>query len=199
MNFLAHLVLGGEHPGILAGNFIADHVKGAPERQLPPELAFGVRMHRQLDEFTDQHPAVGQMTALFRPEFGRFSGIVADVMMDYFLAVNWPVFFPTTSLFAFARQTYARLATQQEWFPPRVKQFFPYMTAQDWLSGYATYYGMYRSLQGLEVRARHVVRLSAGVEWLQGPARPELEACFMAFFPQARQRAGELLGKRGGW
>ncbi len=59
MNFLAHLYLSGDDPEIMVGNFIGDFVRGRNVRdQFKTNIALGIELHREIDEFTDSHPVV---------------------------------------------------------------------------------------------------------------------------------------------
>ena len=58
MNFLAHAYLSFNHPDILVGNMISDFVKGSARFSYPEGVQKGIRIHRDIDRFTDFHPAV---------------------------------------------------------------------------------------------------------------------------------------------
>ncbi|RZK26682.1 MAG: DUF479 domain-containing protein, partial [Hymenobacter sp.] len=99
MNFLAHLYLAGPeaaaptYAGHLLGQFIADSVPGRQLAGYQPEVQAGIRMHRAIDTFTDQHPVVRRSTARLRAAgAGKYAGVVADVFYDHFLAANFQEF-----------------------------------------------------------------------------------------------------------
>lgn len=56
MNFLAHLYLSESNTNIMIGNFIADHIRGNRFTHLDPEIQQGIKLHREIDTFTDAHP-----------------------------------------------------------------------------------------------------------------------------------------------
>ena len=58
MNFLAHLFLSGENEKVKIGNFIGDFVKGNKLEEYDQEIQFGIRLHREIDSYTDSHPVV---------------------------------------------------------------------------------------------------------------------------------------------
>src|SRR5665648_547504 len=78
MNYLAHLYLSGDSEEIKLGNFIGDYVKGNKYLQYPEQVAFGIKLHRRIDFFTDQHADVKECMKLLRPGYGRYSGVVSD-------------------------------------------------------------------------------------------------------------------------
>ena len=79
MNYLAHIYLSGDSDEIMLGNFIGDYVKGNKYLNYPDQVAFGIRLHRRIDLFTDQHPDVRKCIDILRPGYGRYAGIVTDV------------------------------------------------------------------------------------------------------------------------
>ena len=158
MNFLAHLLLSGppaapDYPGLLLGNFIADAVPGRQLERYPPAVQAGIRLHRAIDTFTDQHPIVRRSTARLRAAgFGKYAGVISDVFFDHFLARSFPDY-SAESLPEFTSRVYNVLAESTAEMPPRVQYFFPYMREKNWLLGYAELEGISRSLNGLSRRA----------------------------------------------
>lgn len=86
MNHLAHVVLAGRNPLAVTGALLGDFWRGALDPAWPAALAAGVRLHRRIDAWTDQHPAVVEARAGFEPGFRRYAGIALDVWFDHLLA-----------------------------------------------------------------------------------------------------------------
>ena len=89
MNYLAHFKLAENHPKLLVGNLLADHVKGRLVGQLEPGIESGIRLHRAIDAFTDSHPLVQSSRARFDYKYRRYGGIITDIVFDHFLALHW--------------------------------------------------------------------------------------------------------------
>ena len=89
MNYLAHIHIGFHTQTSLLGNFLGDFVKGNINDTLPQSLADGVRLHRKVDQFTDQHPLVLNLRQKFPDSLRRVSGIVIDIMFDHCLLKQW--------------------------------------------------------------------------------------------------------------
>ena len=89
MNHLAHFYLASPDELLMAGGFLGDFVKGRLKGQLPSRLELGIRLHRAIDAYTDNHPLVRQSQQRFDPEFRRFSGIMCDIVYDHLLALHW--------------------------------------------------------------------------------------------------------------
>ena len=106
-----------------------------PGRQLenyPPAVQAGIRLHRAIDTFTDQHPVVRRSTQRLREAgYGKYAGVISDMFLDHFLAHNF--------LRSISRRKPARFHPARVWatckpakpeMPPRVQQMlFPYMRA----------------------------------------------------------------------
>ncbi|MGB0368626.1 MAG: ACP phosphodiesterase [Flavobacteriales bacterium] len=151
MNFLGHIFLTPDNDELLLGNFIADSVKGNPDKFYSGDIAEGIRFHRAIDEFTDTHPLVKQGIGRFRESQGRWAPVVIDVVYDHVLASNWPKFH-AEPLNEFVDGVYTRLEAKSEGFPENVKRYFPYMKTQNWLYNYQFEWGLLKSLQGLDRR-----------------------------------------------
>ena len=199
MNFLAHLLLSGpvaapDYPHLLLGNFVADAVPGRQLEAYPPAVQAGIRLHRALDTFTDAHPVVRRSTARLRlAGLGKYAGVVSDVFLDHFLARHFEQF-SAEPLAAFAPRVYAQLTALEPLMPPRFQHLLPYLTRQDWLSGYAHFEGIGRTLAGLARRARPGSGMDTAVVELQAN-HPAYEADFLEFFPAAQTHSQLVLGQ----
>ncbi|MBD2768994.1 DUF479 domain-containing protein [Hymenobacter sp. BT664] len=201
MNFLAHLFLSGQ-PGsaaysdVLIGNFIADSVPGRQLENYPPAVQVGIRLHRAIDTFTDQHPVVRRATQRLRAAgYGKYAGVISDMFFDHFLAGHFGKFSAET-LADFAQRVYTVLTARQAEMPPRVQQFLPYMAQHNWLLGYAAPAGIARALQGLSRRASPGSGMETAVEELQANYTA-YEGDFWEFFPQLQAHAEAQLGRAG--
>lgn len=197
MNFLAHLVLAGapaapDYADRLVGQFIADSVPGRQWERFGPGVQAGIRAHRAIDTFTDQHPVVRRSTARLRAAgYGKYAGVAADVFYDHFLAANFSAYSPGAELLAaFTERVYALLAEREAEFPPAVQRFFPYLKTQNWLLSYAEISGIARALHGLSRRARPGSGLeTAGEELARNHAA--YRADFEEFWPAVIERMSE--------
>ncbi len=142
MNYLAHIYLSGDDTLLRIGNFIADSVKGKTYlSELPPRVAYGITLHRKIDEFTDDHPLVKQSKNLIRHNYGLWSGVVVDMYYDHFLAANW-LTYHKESLPVYAANFYNDLQEHQEFLPEKVKDFMQHMIKHNWLNSYVTIAGI---------------------------------------------------------
>ena len=155
MNYLAHAYLSFNDPQILAGNMISDYVKGRAQFSFSGKIQKGIMLHREIDQFTDTHPATKKAKEIFRPAYRLYSGAIMDVLYDHFLANDGTEFTPA-SLKDFAARTYRQLELQAADLPINFLQVFTYMKTYDWLYNYRSLDGMSRSLAGLVRRSAYL-------------------------------------------
>lgn len=197
MNFLAHLFLAGPleapaYPGLLVGQFIADSVPGRQLEIYPPDVQTGIRLHRAIDAFTDQHPVVRRSTARLRlAGYGKYAGVISDIFLDHFLAWNFSKF-STENLIDFTQRVYQLLENKKAEFPARVQQFLPHLIQHNWLLHYAELDGIARSLSGLSRRASAGSGIETAAEELKNNYA-EYEADFREYFPQLQKQVELML------
>ncbi len=181
MNFLAHLFLSGEDTDLLLGNFMGDFVNNKKVLDLPEGMRHGVRLHREIDSFTDRHVQVLQGKKRLYGRHGKYAPVLIDIFYDYFLANNWEQY----SLEPFGKyvaRTYDLLYEHQAEFPSRLQKLLPNMIADDWLSGYAHYRGLETTFYYLRRRVSKPDLLDGAVDSLQ-LSEDQFDLEFNIFFP----------------
>ena len=192
MNFLAHLYLSGDRPGVMVGNFIGDFVKGRNVRdRFEEEVATGIELHRAIDEFTDGHPVVTRSKQRLRPLFRHYSPVVADMFYDHFLAANWPDYHPVP-LPEFAARAYDLLKSYREVLPQGVRQMLPFMIKGNWLVSYAEPEGIHRALSGMAARTPYESGMEKAGEML-GAHYSDFRQEFLEFFPELEDYVRDYL------
>lgn len=181
MNYLAHLHLGGSHPQHLLGSLYGDFVKGPLQGKYPAPIEAGIRLHRQLDAWTDRHPLVKQAQARLEPELRRYSGVVLDVFFDHCLALTWQDY-AAEPLQDFTQRFY-RLLQDEEQLPGRLAQIASRMIADDWLGSYQDFIVVRQALQGISRRLQQPGLLDAFWPQLERNYA-QLMADFHLLYPQ---------------
>lgn len=146
MNFLAHLYLSGDDIEIRLGNFIGDYVKGNHLRNYPTGVQAGIRLHRAIDHFTDNHNIWKECREILRPSYDRWSGVATDVMLDHILAREWASY-SNRELKGFTRTFYFQLLQRYHMLPARVRGFLPFMVQSNRLYSYSNREGIIRALE----------------------------------------------------
>lgn len=155
MNYLAHAYFSFDHPQILTGNMISDFVKGRKQYDYPESIQQGIRLHRAIDTFTDDHPVTKELKKIFAPAVRLYAGAFVDVVYDHFLALN-EAELKEPEWMDFTQTTYGHLNLQQDYFPEQFARMFPYMQQQNWLFNYRYTWGIQNSFGGLTRRAKYL-------------------------------------------
>lgn len=183
MNFLAHLYLSGDNEHLIVGNFLGDFLKNSQVATLPPPVQEGVRLHRKIDTFTDEHPAVRQSAGLLRPVHGKYAPVILDVLLDFLLVKNWERY-SLASLPDFAGGMYEVLKRHLHLMPGFLQERLPLMIADDWLVRYGTEDGLRFTFSRMKKRTSMPELFENAFESLQTHLVP-LNEGFNAFFPDA--------------
>lgn len=183
MNHLAHAVLAGVNPQHLVGNVAGDFLKGPLDAlELTPGIRQGVQQHRRIDAFVDGHPLLSELRSGFPPAQRRYAGIVLDVAFDHFLVRHWSRF-ASGGRREFIERVYRTLAEHQTQLPAPLAGYLPRLIDHDWLDRCATMEGVDATLYSIGRRLRRANPLPlAGA--LIALKDAELEAAFLAFFPE---------------
>ena len=187
MNFLAHLHLSDGTPGSMLGGIAADFVTPAEVAALPPDIRAGVRLHQQIDAFTDRHPVVQRRIGRVSARLGWFAGIAIDIYYDHVLARDWPRYSPEP-LRAFADRAHDTLRVLLPHVPDEAAGFVRHFIVDDRLASYATVEGITATLARVSDRiAKRIpsrpVRLETAMPDLLA-ADAALAADFHAFYPE---------------
>lgn len=194
MNYLAHAYLSFSNDEILIGNLISDFVKGRKRFGYPEGIQKGITLHRNIDEFTDNHKATKEAKKIFQPVYRLYSGAFMDVVYDHFLA-NDKFEFPGDSLFNFSQNVYAAMERYYTWLPEKFKGMFVYMKSQNWMYEYRKKEMIRNSFAGLVRRSAYMTE-SQSAFILFEKYYDELQEYYKEFIQAiktfARQRFEEL-------
>jgi acyl carrier protein phosphodiesterase len=182
MNWLAHLFLSEPTPAFRVGNLLPDFVGVSALAGLPAAFQAGIRVHRQIDAFTDAHPIFRQSVARLRPPFRRFGGPLVDVFYDHFLARDWERYagLPLTE---FAAEFYGSFEGLREAIPPEAMVALERMRADNWLCSYRELAGVEETFRRMSQRLRRPFDLAPAAAALERDYAA-FEADFAAFFPE---------------
>jgi acyl carrier protein phosphodiesterase len=182
MNFLAHLYLSGKEEDVIVGNFVADAVKGNSLHNFPEGIERGIRLHREIDYFTDQHPVVRASKSRLSPNYRMYSGVIVDLYYDHFLAKYWSDF-SDEDLQQLVSRTYFLLIRRFHLLPARSRRILPFMITRNWLVGYRDLEILQQVFNGMSRRTTHPSGMENAITDLK--ADYDLyENEFRAFFPE---------------
>ena len=186
MNYLAHFYLSDNDENLILGNLIADSVKGRLDadnfRDFSKEIIFGVKLHREIDRFTDSHEVVKRSIERLRPKYKRYSGVLVDMYYDHLLARNWNMF-SDEPLEVYAHRIYSLFEQKKGLIPASMDKLVQSMTQRDWLGNYRFEENLNWAFAGLARRAKFESKMELGLEDLLENYLEFLND-FLEFFPQ---------------
>ena len=189
MNYLAHIVLSFNNPELIVGNFIADSVHGNNFDGLSENVVNGIMLHRKIDTFTDSHPIYLTSKHRFSNDFGKYSGVLMDMIYDHYLAKNFHKF-SELELQKFCSNVYDLLYEHLHYFPEPAKRFYGYMIEHNVLYNYSTLKGLEIVLTHLNHRIRHRYQLQNSIQLIK-EQNNETEEEFFIFFDDLKKHCLE--------
>ena len=181
MNHLAHLLLASEANTDLIGSLLGDFVKGPPEKQYQGDWLEGIRLHRAIDRYTDDHELHLRSRNRIAPPTRRYAGILIDVFYDHYLVRHWQRFHDLP-LPEFVEEVHGRFTRHRAELPDRLQRFGDYMVTEQLLLGYGDVDVICRVITQMASRLRRPNRLAEGSTEIHR-LYAELEQDFLAFFP----------------
>ena len=191
MNYLAHACLSFGKPAYLVGNFLGDFVKNRDLAYLTPEIVAGVRLHRSIDTFTDQHPLILEANKLLYPLHRKYAGVLMDIFCDHLLAKAWNDFCQKP-MRSYINEAYTAYQDYEFLMQNPVRQRMQAMVADDWLWHYGDIQGIEKTLYYLARRVSRPTWLEGAVDTLQREEQ-SINDMFASFFPDLILHAQETI------
>ena len=181
MNFLAHMLLSCKDSNLLVGNFMADFISNADMKSLNLEILEGIKLHKSIDHFTDNHQAVKEAIKLIRPSQGKYAPVTIDILFDYILTQEWTKY-SNNDLKSFTDSTYRTLQSNVHHYPAKLQEMLPRMIADDFLMSCATEERLITTFQRVKRRAKFDNNFESGHEAMFDHY-DDLNQLFHDFFP----------------
>jgi acyl carrier protein phosphodiesterase len=157
MNYLAHFYLSHHNEKLILGNLLADSMNGSLTSEkysvFDSEIILGIKLHRNIDFFTDNHPVVRESIKRLRPKYSKYSGVIVDMYYDHFLARNWNKY-SNEPLELYSARVYAIFEEYKSIIPPKMDKMIYSMIHRDWLSNYRFKENMQWAFAGIAKRAK---------------------------------------------
>ena len=185
MNFLAHFHLAWPDEYLVVGGLEGDYFKGPLPGSLAPELQAGVRLHRAIDAYTDNHPELVRLRKAFPPELRRYAGILIDLCFDHCLARNWAIY-SALPLPDFATRVYTHLQAHERFMSPQAQRMAGWLIEYEILQAYSHWDTVAGSAERIGRRLRRDNPMDRAGSLLE-PMLGELQRSFEVFYPQLQQ------------
>ena len=166
MNFLAHLFLSGKDEDIIVGNMIADFIRNKEVENYSTAVQKGIKIHRFIDRYTDNHPEVRKGTRRLQPHHHKYAPVVIDLFYDHLLVYNWKTYSDET-IENFSNNMYGVLEKRMEEMPLKLQKRLPNMIASDWLPMYGNEKGMLKVFEMMDRRTKFPSDFVSGIEHLK--------------------------------
>lgn len=186
MNFLGHAWLSRNYSAeTQLGNMMGDFLENPKVPDWNSEMRQGLAIHRHIDQYTDSHPCIREIRAIFFPHIRHYSGVIADVLLDHYLGRHWGLFHPK-ALETFCLTFHETLEQKQQAFTPDFQQVFGYMKSQAWLEKYGDKSYMAQTIHRFQKRRPNFNSPEQTIElWLKH--YPTIEGLSLEFLPSIEQ------------
>ena len=148
---------------------------------LPANLSRGVRLHRRIDAYSNQHPGIRISCNRFPQDLRRLAPIFVDILADHCLARQWHSFHDE-SIESFTLRTYELIEVEKIWLPDAASRFFGFMRERDLLSGYQHWPVVERALFSITRRLNRE-EMNESLALVAREKLEEIEDDFSAYFP----------------
>lgn len=184
MNYLAHALLSPEDPQVLMGNLWGDLLKPRDFEALEQKMISGVMLHRKIDTFTDQHDKVSHLMKLLRPFQGKYTPVVADVLMDFMLSKYWRKFHKKP-IEKFCHDKYKIVKKNIHLIPERLHPRIQRMLENEWLESCKNRQRMQSTLHMLSMRAAFENKIPESMQAYDMHEK-KMDELFLDFFVDLR-------------
>jgi len=150
MNWLAHTLLSKKNISYQLGNVLADPLKGKAWKGVSKKIVEGMKMHKEIDKFTDKHFILSASKSKLGGE-GHLKGVVLDILYDHFLSISWDIYCSidlNQYLLSFNQQAF-EVACH---FPVKAKTIVHKMVETNLLGTYKTFDGLISALERIDQR-----------------------------------------------
>ena len=183
MNFLGHLYFSRNDKELMLANLFGDFVRGKDLSHLRHKTQQGVFLHRSIDSYIDNHPAVHDLLQILYKPLPKIAGIAIDLYFDHLLAERWKDFH-SENLADFTQSFYDSADLSHKEFDGHFKLVITKMKEKNWLYQYQFEHGLYKACQGVSRRISFENELVNGLDVFR-EFRPEIENAFEKYMKDA--------------
>lgn len=184
MNWLAHIFISECHIDYQLGNLLADRLKGKAWENASLQFLQGMKMHANIDTFTDSHVYVNRSKSKLG-DSGRLRGVVIDIAYDHLLLKNWNLYCKQT-LEQFIADFYSNAKKAIEHYPEETRLFVLRLIGAECLTSYDSFNGLRTAFQRFDKRlSSRVLAKESTLDYLPvlEKAIGPIEQDFFQFFP----------------
>ena len=152
MNFLGHSRISAEIDiKTTYGNFTGDFYKGRLENiNVPSEVKNGLFLHRKIDSISDIDNV---LTEKIDKRFSIFRGVISDIIIDHFLALEWENLFEE-DLNNSIKTIYGELDKYKNIYPKHFIEVYDWISKNNILYSYKNPENIRKTFGGISRRVR---------------------------------------------
>ena len=160
-------------------------MKGSQLEHLPRDIQHGIRLHRKIDKFTDNHIAVAEFRKAFPSNLRRMSGIVMDVYFDHLLCAHWRSFTPNASesLHGVLDAFYSEMDSVKLNVNTRFSQVRQRMLQHRWLADYQQHHAVIQTYTHIENRLNNRLSFADSADAFIAREKEQFEQVFLQLYP----------------
>lgn len=132
-------------------NLFGDFVKGSDLSHYPSIIQDGITLHRNIDQYIDNHPKVKELLHQLYEDLPKISGVAIDLYFDHLLARNWEQYHHE-DLHQFIHSFYSSKPLDEKAYSDEFIFMIARMKEYNWLEQYQFHYGLTKACQGINRR-----------------------------------------------
>ena len=194
MNFLGHLYFSNDDPEIMLLNLYGDFIKGSTRKIKHSKLKKAVILHREIDDFIDNHKDVYELKMELYKDLPKVAGIAIDLYFDHLLAKNWSHYHPSPLEFYlkdFFDKAFNRINDFENkneiTFTPLFKMLLERISNENWILNYRNLEGLKFACTGLSRRISFENNLNEG-DLIFEKHQKTIETVFEIYMESAQQK-----------
>ena len=151
MNYLGHLFFSDNDVELMYANIYGDFIKGSRLSHHPRIVQNGIKLHRAIDSYIDNHPKVLELKKALSSDLPKISGIAIDLYFDHILAMNWESHSSET-LQNFTQNFHSHDFDVEKFDNQHFLLLIAKMKSDNWLTNYQYHHGLEFACRGLSKR-----------------------------------------------
>lgn len=190
MNFLGHLYFSRNDKELMVANLFGDFVRGKDLSHFRPITQQGIYLHRNIDSYIDNHPAVHDLLQKLYKPLPKVAGIAIDLYFDHILAENWNEFHEE-KLADFIQRFYDSIDLSHSEYNDTFRTMISKMMEKNWLYQYQFEHGLYKACKGVSNRISFENELKNGLDVYHN-YREDIKLAFDLYMKDANDHLNNL-------
>lgn len=183
MNFLGHLYFSDNDFDLMIANLYGDSIKGKKYLKYPKKIQDGILLHRKIDSYIDNHPAVKELRRKLYPELPKIAGVAIDLYFDHLLAIHWNKYHQKP-FDLFLEEFYSFRSPLEPILEKDFLIFLKRLREHKWISYYPSQYGLEKVCIGVSRRISFDNKLSQA-PMVFAKRKKEIQKVFFQFMKDA--------------